>query len=77
MLESGTEEWLTSVWGSSSSDVYATGDNGTLLHYDGVAWKSTPGIGIDKQINKVWGSSSDNFFLLGGDGLILQAAGTR
>jgi hypothetical protein len=26
------------AWGSSASDVYVVGDNGTILHYDGVAW---------------------------------------
>ena len=29
---------LHSVWGSSPSDVFAVGDNGTILHYDGTSW---------------------------------------
>ena len=31
---------LTSVWGPSIFDVYATGDAGTLLRYNGVNWQS-------------------------------------
>jgi hypothetical protein len=30
---------LTSVWGASTSDVWAGGTNGTVLHYDGAAWE--------------------------------------
>jgi hypothetical protein len=30
---------LYGVWGRSSSDVYAVGQNGTVLHYDGTLWK--------------------------------------
>jgi hypothetical protein len=28
------------VWGSSGSDVFAVGSNGTILHYDGSSWSS-------------------------------------
>lgn len=29
---------LTGVWGTSSSDLFAVGSGGTVLHYDGSAW---------------------------------------
>jgi hypothetical protein len=29
---------LFGVWGSSSTDVYAVGMAGTILHYDGTSW---------------------------------------
>jgi hypothetical protein len=29
---------LQDVWGSNGSDVYAVGELGTILHYDGVDW---------------------------------------
>lgn len=29
---------LTGAWGSSASDVFAVGDGGVILHYDGRAW---------------------------------------
>jgi hypothetical protein len=31
---------LTSVWGSSRSDVYAVGTAATVVHYDGVRWEA-------------------------------------
>ena len=31
---------LYGVWGSSASDVFAVGDGGTILHYDGSAWSA-------------------------------------
>jgi hypothetical protein len=40
-MDSGTTEDLYGVWGSSASDVFAVGWNGTILHYDGSTWTST------------------------------------
>src|SRR3989442_2140802 len=33
---------LTSVWGSASTDVWAVGYGGTILHWDGSAWSGFP-----------------------------------
>ena len=47
---------LYGVWGSSGSDVFAVGDAGTILHYDGSAW--TPmSSGTTDSLRGVWGSS--------------------
>jgi hypothetical protein len=35
---SGTVTALAAVWGTSSSDVFAVGWDGTILHYDGSGW---------------------------------------
>ena len=37
-MDSGTTDTLWGVWGSSGSDVFAVGDNGTILHYNGSTW---------------------------------------
>ena len=29
---------LNAIWGNSGSDVFAVGDNGTIVHYDGNKW---------------------------------------
>jgi hypothetical protein len=34
-MDSSTSNWLHAVWGSSSSDVFAVGGDGTILHYSG------------------------------------------
>ncbi|MEQ1689857.1 MAG: Ig-like domain-containing protein [Gemmatimonas sp.] len=36
----GAAKALTSVWGPSVFDLYATGDGGTILRYNGVSWQS-------------------------------------
>lgn len=33
-----TGGWFTDVWGSSSTDIYVTGYNGVLYHFDGNNW---------------------------------------
>ena len=38
----GTAKALTSVWGPSVFDIYATGDAGTILRYNGATWLSMP-----------------------------------
>lgn len=35
---SGTSEALRSVWGSSANRIFAVGDKGTVLYYDGTSW---------------------------------------
>lgn len=35
---SGTSQNLTGVWGFASNNVYAVGNNGVILHWDGYAW---------------------------------------
>jgi hypothetical protein len=35
---SGTTHNLNAVWGTSGSNVYAVGDSGAFLHYDGMSW---------------------------------------
>jgi hypothetical protein len=31
---------LYSVWGTSATDVWAIGDLGTAIHFDGTSWKT-------------------------------------
>ena len=38
----GNAKALTSVWGPSIADLYATGDAGTILRYNGTAWQVVP-----------------------------------
>jgi hypothetical protein len=40
---SGTKYFLYGVWGNSSSDIFAGGFKGTILHYDGKAWGAITG----------------------------------
>src|ERR1019366_4534722 len=37
-----TTNGLQSIWGSSNSDVWAVGDMGTIVHFDGHTWALVP-----------------------------------
>ena len=52
--------YLSSLWGSSPNDVWATGTAG-IWHYDGISWKS---FGYFSGINwsSIYGFSSDNIW---------------
>ncbi len=63
---------LQKVWGSGPTDVYAVGDDGLLLHYDGVSWTETHP--TTRTLIGVWGSSPADVFLVGNRGTILHGA---
>ena len=45
-MDSGTEDSLRGVWASGPDDVYAVGDDETVLRYDGSAWTELFGSGF-------------------------------
>jgi inositol transport system substrate-binding protein len=65
---------LSGVWGSSGSDVFAVGQAGTILHYDGQAW-SPMSSGTPYNLWAVCGSSADDIFAVGERGTILHYDG--
>ena len=40
-VESGATPPLWGVWGSSATDVWAVGDFGTIIHWNGIAWSAS------------------------------------
>lgn len=75
LMESGTTVLrLEGVWGNSSSDVFAVGTDGTILHYDGSSWSSMTS-GTSKSLRDVWGSSGSDVFAVGVYGTILHYDG--
>jgi len=62
---------LFDVWGTSSSDVFAVGSEGTILHYDGTQWSEMPS-GTRDWLTSVWGTSSGDVVVVGGTGTILR-----
>jgi hypothetical protein len=37
-VESNTEKTLWSIWGTKENNIWAVGDEGTIIHYDGTRW---------------------------------------
>ena len=64
------------IWGTSANNIFAVGDNSTILHYDGDEWSSLP---FDEEfsLRDIWGSSKDNIFAVGENGLILHYDGNK
>ena len=63
---------LFKVWGRSASDVWAVGGHGTILHYDGDAWRVIPS-GTRAPLFTVHGDD-DRVVIVGGDaaGVVLE-----
>jgi len=75
VMETGNTIPLRDIWGSSPEDVFAVGDSGTILHYDGTVWE--PDIsGTTLGLKGVWGSSSSDVFAVGSSGTILHYNGS-
>ncbi|MBA4377822.1 MAG: hypothetical protein C0395_04080 [Gemmatimonas sp.] len=64
---------LMSVWGTGPQDVFAVGQPGVILHYDG-AWTldSVP----DTMLTSVWGTSSSDVYACGHNGAIWHFDGS-
>ena len=57
---------LRAVWVSSSANVFAVGDSGTVLHYDGTSWKAMSS-GTTRDLNAIHGNSADNVYAVGSE----------
>jgi hypothetical protein len=69
-------ERLRSVWGFAADDVWAVGEEGMVLHYNGFGWSRAsdhPAIdpaGSDHDwLNRVWGPAGDDVYALSLDGV--------
>ena len=67
---------LNGIWGSSDTDIFAVGDSGTILHYNGLDWDEEI-LPTTLNINGVWGTSASNVYAVGESGLLLHYNGTR
>lgn len=66
---------LRDIWGSSNLDVFAVGDAGTILHYDGSAWSEMLS-GTASDLRCLWGTSSYDVFAAGSEGTVLHYDGS-
>ncbi len=70
-MNSKTVETFRGLWGASETNVYAVGDFGTILHYDGSAW-SPESSGTGLRLFGIWGSSKESIYAVGDAGLVLH-----
>jgi hypothetical protein len=73
---------LTAVWGSSKTDVWAAGSGGTVLHWDGAAWKPTPvpsptNLPIKNTFHGLWGSGPNDVWLASATNVVFHTDGFK
>jgi hypothetical protein len=56
---------LTSVWASSTTDVWAVGAGGALVHFDGTSWSS---VSLMPELRSTWAIAPDDAWAVGADG---------
>ena len=72
----GRELDLRDIWGTSATNVYAVGEAGVVIRYDGTQWTQQPGISPRQSLNAIWGSSPTDIFAVGDFGMVLHYDGT-
>ena len=63
---------INKIWGCSSSDLYAVGNMGTIVHYSNGIWQRLES-GTTVTLNDVWGGSNR----LVGENVVVVAAGNK
>jgi hypothetical protein len=63
-VPSGVTSHLRGVWASSATDIFAVGFDGTILHYDGSAWKKMT-VNTSTYFHAVWGSGPSDVWAVG------------
>jgi len=69
------------IWGTTSSNIYAVGERGTILHFNGSTWiPMTSGTTID--LRDIWGIDANTIYAAGydittGTGVLLFYDGTQ
>ena len=67
---------LHDIWGSSRENIFAVGEGGTILRYNGFFW-SPDASGTTFQLSGIWGSSANNVYAVGDNATILHYDGLR
>jgi photosystem II stability/assembly factor-like uncharacterized protein len=75
-MASGTQRFLRAVWGVNATTVFAVGDTGLLLRYNGEQWRTEP-TPATVNLRAVWGTSATDVFLAGDRGVLLRWDGVR
>lgn len=72
---------LHSIWGARQSAIFAVGEEGLALHYDGSDWRQveTPAMPQPHPLPEadLWGAAPDNVFAVGSGGNILHFDGSE
>ncbi|MDH4475540.1 MAG: Calx-beta domain-containing protein [Verrucomicrobiaceae bacterium] len=72
---SGSTENLRAIWAANATNLWAVGDNGTILKGDGTSWTAQSS-GTTEHLRSVWGTNATSVWAVGDNGVILFFNGT-
>lgn len=64
IVSSPTSNDLYAIWGNGPDNVFAVGDLGVVIHYDGIKWSEMP-TPTGARLLGVWGSGPDDVYAVG------------
>lgn len=67
---------ILAMWGSSPSSIYAVGDEGLVLHFNGLRWQRMPS-GTKSALYSLWAWDNERMLAPGDFGLMLRYNGTE
>jgi hypothetical protein len=69
-----SDQALRAVWGAGKNDVWAVGDNGLILKYNGTQWSRVDS-GTQFGLRGIWGTAANNVYAVGIGGTVLRYDG--
>ena len=72
---SGVTTILRDVWGADTSNIWAVGDGGVILKWNGTAWAAQTS-GTTANLLRVWGTDASNVWAVGASGTIRKWNGS-
>lgn len=69
--EHGASGTFRDVWGAGPADVYAVGDQGKVLHFDGSGWTLDSATGTTEDLHGVTGNGG-KLYVVGASGTVLE-----
>ena len=83
-MECSTDQWMTNLWGTTDTNIYAVGGRGEIFRYDGDGdndsdpdeiWEEMTS-GTSHDLFAIWGSSDSNIYVVGHTGTVRHYDGT-
>ncbi|MBF0452179.1 MAG: hypothetical protein HQK75_15865 [Candidatus Magnetomorum sp.] len=69
-MPSPVNQTLNAIWGRSRTDIYAVGNKGIILHFDGNTWRNQTSP-VQTDLYAIWGNTTD-IYIVGASGIILK-----
>jgi hypothetical protein len=75
VAQTSTKDPINALFGFSSTDVWAAGEDGLILHFDGQQWARVAS-GTTVDLNTTWGASPSDVWFAGDAATVLRWNGT-